>query len=467
LSWFALWAFNDLLRQEGITPRVAAFATACLAFNPLFFLLQGTFMTDVPALAFAMIALACYQRALTSARWAWLIIATVVAILGASTRQHTIVVPVVAGVLLGRLPQRRRQAAWWFALLLPVATGIATHLWFQARSDVTRANPALPPPAIVQFLPFMMLQLCGLLVLPVLALNPMPVSWKGLLFAGAYMGGSAFYWTRYNSEVAVWDNVILFPYTVPMFGPWGAFAGHFIPGQGVLLLSRNTRLVLTILGCAGGAELICRFVYSLRPGSRANGLLLFTLMQVPFLFASPKLLDRYALMLLPGALYACVSCQPRFRLQWVAGGVMLTASALASIALMHDWLSWNAARWTLGQRALSEHGIRAFEIEGGLEWDGWYAPPRETHTPALQQRTFPRKKLVLPTMQYFKFDHISGEYALAFQQFPGSTPIDSQPYTLWLAPGRHLFWLLQFDPRYQFPETSPGPSPPTDGPSDR
>jgi len=35
-------------------PPLAAFATACLGWNPYFFLLSGTFMTDVPALALGL-----------------------------------------------------------------------------------------------------------------------------------------------------------------------------------------------------------------------------------------------------------------------------------------------------------------------------------------------------------------------------------------------------------------------------
>jgi hypothetical protein len=69
LSWLGLAAFYDLLRQENLGSRTAAFATAVLALNPLFFLLEGTFMTDVPALSFALVALALYGRAIKSGDW--------------------------------------------------------------------------------------------------------------------------------------------------------------------------------------------------------------------------------------------------------------------------------------------------------------------------------------------------------------------------------------------------------------
>ena len=47
-------------------------ATAALAFNPLFFLLQGTFLTDVPALSLALVSLALYGRAFQGRGSGWL-----------------------------------------------------------------------------------------------------------------------------------------------------------------------------------------------------------------------------------------------------------------------------------------------------------------------------------------------------------------------------------------------------------
>ena len=67
LSLLGVLAFFDLLRQAGLAPPRAAFVSACLALNPLFFELSGTFLTDVPALAFSLVALALYGRAFSLA----------------------------------------------------------------------------------------------------------------------------------------------------------------------------------------------------------------------------------------------------------------------------------------------------------------------------------------------------------------------------------------------------------------
>src|SRR5262249_7631982 len=70
LSWFGLWGLFDLLRQNGVRARLAALGAMTLALCPLFFLLQGTFMSDVPALSFSLLALALYGRAIASSRLA-------------------------------------------------------------------------------------------------------------------------------------------------------------------------------------------------------------------------------------------------------------------------------------------------------------------------------------------------------------------------------------------------------------
>src|SRR5262249_51902075 len=97
LSMLGLAAFYDLLRQDGrLSQRQAALATAILAVNPLFLLLQGTFMTDVPSLSFALIALALYTRALASGQLLTIMAACAAGVVGAITRQNTVAVPVVA-----------------------------------------------------------------------------------------------------------------------------------------------------------------------------------------------------------------------------------------------------------------------------------------------------------------------------------------------------------------------------------
>jgi hypothetical protein len=102
---------------------------------------------------------------------------------------------------------------------------------------------------------------------------------------------------------------------------------------------------------------------------------------------------------------------------------------------MHDWLSWNAARWELGERAVAR-GARPDEIEGGFEWDGWFTRDVYPSRPATGQRVFG-----LPVLQYH-FPDVTGRWALSFSISPGTVVLDSADYVVWLPPSRRRFYLL-------------------------
>src|SRR5260221_6336321 len=94
LSWLGLLAFANLCVHalEGQV-WLAAFVTALVAFNPLFFTLSGTFMTDVPSLSMCLIALALYHRAIRGGSvWMWLG-AAAASFMAVSTRQNTWTLP--------------------------------------------------------------------------------------------------------------------------------------------------------------------------------------------------------------------------------------------------------------------------------------------------------------------------------------------------------------------------------------
>ena len=125
---------------------------------------------------------------------------------------------------------------------------------------------------------------------------------------------------------------------------------------------------------------------------------------------------------------------------------MLAVFAWISLGLMHDWMAWNSARWTLGRRAVSR-GIHPNDIEGGFEWDGWHSPIRRP------EESPPLTGLTLPfTDMYFR--NVTGRYVLSFSEecetlfrgpaaIPGRRVLDSEPYYQWLTPGRKEFFLVE------------------------
>jgi 4-amino-4-deoxy-L-arabinose transferase-like glycosyltransferase len=447
LSWFGLWAFYDLLRQQNVAAPRAAFAAAVLALNPLFFLLQGTFMTDVPALSLALGALALYARALRQGHKGWLVCACAVAVLAAITRQNTLAVSATAAMFVWRERSLCRCGKWWLSVLLPAIVGVAVHLWFQQRMDVRALKPVLLPPAPLLLLPFVLLHFAGLAALPLLVLAPRVASWKTFAWALGLMLGFAGYWYLYGVYLPYGG---LFPYTDNMLTPHGAFAGSrlsgglLVAGTRPLVLSLSQRVFLSLLGSVAAAMLVTRIWDRWRSETRFSPLVLFSLCQIPFLLIVEGIYDRYLLFFLPGILFlATPAVTEKMNVgRWPrsVGIASLAVFGILSVALMHDWLSWNAARWQLGRRAVQQRHINPLSIEGGVEWDGWYAA-----VGGEVSRTGGLRWPVLPFTREW-FPSITGRYCLSFSELTGTRRMDAEPYSLWLSPGSRQFYLLEVPP---------------------
>lgn len=469
-SWLGLAAFFDLLRRDGVPAPRAAFAAACLAFCPLFFLLAGTFMTDVPALSFCLVSLALLVRALRSRGLGPLLASALVSLLAVTTRQNAAGLPLTAAVLLWRGP-RQWWAAWALAVAVPLAVAAPLYVWFQGRPDILPVTPAVKPAFAYLVTPLLLLQYAGLAVLPALALRPRPSSWLAFGLVLAMTVAAAAFWGASLQAVPSWqqsdlirpsfDPVPLFPYTMPMVGPNGPFAGQFVLGFGPDYLGWWARLVLTGVGCVTAAGLVARLekrgmkenprgavsviagAREDRAGDSLTPLAVFTLIQFLFILAAPKVYDRYVLFLIPGALAVAVRPAPAGRRAWAGGLVVLLVSAVVSVGLMHDWLAWNRARWTLGRKAVAE-GVHPWQIEGGFEWDGWFGPgPDRPEEPAAV--TAEKMPVRLPSGYDFRFWHVNARYGLAFNIPKGSHSIAEEPYSLWLLPRRREFHLVRYE----------------------
>lgn len=444
LSWLGVAAFADLLGRAGFRPWAAALTSCTLAFNPLFFLLQGTFMTDVPAVSFSLVVLALYDRGLRDNRPGVLMGAASVAILAALTRQNTLAVPVA--VALASLRQQWSIGRWpgVLALVVPTAVGAGAQVWFQARPDINPvAIPHLSGPRLLAF-PFVLVHFLGLSALPVLPLVRGAVRWKLVVAAFVVMvTGASYSWTR----TAEFPYFGLFPYTGNLITPWGACGGWLVPGAGMeslvvgdrpLLLGGWSRLVFTVLGCLAGAILVAR-VWRGRLAALLHPVVLFGLLQVPLILRIGVLRDRYILFLIPATLFLAASPGSQGARRPVVIAILVIFAGI-SLGFMHDWLAWNSARWELGRRAMAQ-GIPPWHLEGGFEWDGWFAPfPTPAGPPA------PIRALELPFSTVW-YPHVTGQYALSFSRLPrlpGARPLDAEPYTLWLNPGKREFLLLKW-----------------------
>jgi hypothetical protein len=454
LSGFGLWAFYDLLRHEGFDPRQSGFLSAVLAFNPLYFLLQGTFMSDVPALSFSLIALALYRRAIDARHWATLTAASAAALLAVSTRQGAIAVPLAIILVLGCYPELRRQWSWRVALVLPLAAGIGIHVWFTSRTDIWPIKPTWQFNVYFLTLWGVVAQMVALLLLPALLQSAFSLDegWARLglrlgiaILASAAVAGALDYWAIWREPVQILapsdDRNSWFPYTMPMlgaFGPFSAWVGH-----GPISLSAQLRQSLTIVGIIAAGVLAARILTRSLQSLSRSPLFIYSLIQGALFILSPKIYDRYFVVLLPGVLTAIglrggVSADRR-----AVGWLALAAMAVLSVALMHDWLSWNEARWALGRKALEDH-THPWLIDVGLEWNGWYARATQPDLPpAPKDVPGPSRPQVYKNYDLHFWDVI-GHYALASEVPAGAKVRGEISYSLWLPPRQQRFYLIEY-----------------------
>ncbi len=436
LSWIGISAFRDLLRQAGLGPWLASFGACVLLFNPVFFMLTATFMTDVPALSFSLLALACYQRGFEDrGRWWFQAAGCLAAILAGVTRQNALAVPVVAAILLWQRPALRWKALSWTAVLIPAVCCLATAAWFARQDGVIVYSPITPERRRILFLTVPLLITMGLAGLPAALLIFPRRRWPLLELGIAAF--SAVLWVGYCRLGSVRILGAVFPYVGNVLTTFGPF-GEYILGERPVLIASPLRIVLTGLGVLGATLLLARLRAARVAEWVRQPLLLYAFFQVPFLLISESYFDRYLLVFLPATLLILIRGAEPTRRDWVPGVIGLVVFAGLALALTHDWLSWNAARWSLGRRVIAA-GVPLSDLEGGFEWDNWFDPHPDHSVSSSAARGL--------TVRFNSFRHpnLTGRYGLSFSPLPGALVVDRQPYSAWLIKQPQAFYLLKPD----------------------
>jgi hypothetical protein len=461
-----LIAFYDLmLRHCPARPWLASFVTASLGFNPLFFWLSGTFMTDVPFLSFSLVALAYYERAWGNGGPLWLVPAAAFAALAAIMRQPGLAVPVAAGLVL--VSRGGRAVVSWLAVIAPLACGLATLCWFNQRPD---ANPmtlhtlADTRSFVTEVLPLVGLELfVGVLILaasaiPLMVLAPVRSSWSALfLLVIALAAGAltlALKTGQWPASISGFPALVTALKTGQYFPYMGNTLadGFFVIGHDPepMLIRRPVQFVLTAVACIAGAWLIASLARGLRAWrsfGRPLGLVaVFTVIQAIILPLAPRPYDRYYLPLLPGVLVFLAAIADPVRWRWKPALISVVLFGLVCVVTTRDWFTWTAATWKLGQRAMDERGIAAQDIEGGTAWDGWYSP---TNAVRLTRETYQRKLeyqgFVIP-FDHFLFPQLTGKYALSLKRWPKTNVVDAEPFRLWLFSEPREVHLIELPP---------------------
>ena len=484
ISWIGLLGFYVLIRQLG-QPRRMAFACALLlAFNPLYFALSNSFMSDVPFTTMAIFSLLLYVRYFQTESIATLAIALGMTIVATLCRQLGMAMPLAFTItlLLKRGFQRHNLVRALTPSVVTIGVWVGYNHWLKASGRM---------PAIYNEETDKLLQIVG---------RPWTVplhlahhGWNALMYLGCFLlpllllllpAGKrliAAWWAKAALGVfAVWSlaRFVAKPGLMPVHG--NVLDPH---GIGPLLL-QDTQLLnlphvtplpkvfwagitaLSLIGAGLLLVLCARFLVNLctqptKPESSdsSSGLqptlakwanicrnqlestdhtIAVFFLVCALIYVAPLVIagffDRYLIpliVLLVAFLVTTMRDVDTHARPWqrYAFMLLLLGSAAYAVAGTKDYLAWNRTRW-VALADLQHNGVAPQSIDGGLEFNAWYFYD-------------PNYK---PNGNKSDWWVIDNQYLLSFGDMAGFTEFKEYDYRRWLPPSHGKILVLKRNP---------------------
>ncbi len=372
-----------LLIRNFLTPMWAALATAITAASSLFGLLSISFMTDIPAAAFQLLALTLAYRAFKGDRISWplMLWATVAALVAVSIREYAVVA--LAAIWLTALRISRKKRSYraflaWTASIAVVAIGML--LWRAGQVTVPDSRFGLNLFGI-RYLPWWPLAAGWLLLPAIAAANPLAVARRA--------------WTssRVLTALAVLVAVAALVHTrVGFLGNYLSLSGGYaevLRGVATPVLPSAWSIVVTIAAAYGAIVLALVLVTPIhnawvdrrtivdRPVSEVSLTVSFLVLTLAMyaivpLLADVAMFDRYFIAVLPVAAGLILWWLMRQDLVWARPQAPV-AAALVVVILTNSLITAatsarDAARWELASRAADLLGVAEGNIDGGFDY---------------------------------------------------------------------------------------------------
>lgn len=114
-------------------------------------------------------------------------------------------------------------------------------------------------------------------------------------------------------------------------------------------------------------------------------------------------------------------------LPFAVAATLLFLYGLFALGGTHDYLAWNRARWQAITSLMEKDGISYNNIDGGFEFNGWYAYDAGYH--------------INPSKSWWWVD--GDDYVVSFGPVPGYLEVGRYPFERWMPPGDGNILVLQ------------------------
>lgn len=393
LGTSSLFFFYLLLKECRVEDKNALLGVACLAFNPIYFVLSNTFMTDVPYLFWMILSLYCYARHINTGSESWLWGAGVAASACYLTRQIGFFLPLGYCFMLFRerkLDLRTFLKIW----ILPAAAISGHYIWFNFMHGPTWASlnyvtkgtlqhmlsPGKLVSDIIQRVISSAIEI-GFFILPLTAglivktrqffRKKSPAN----LSTGVYLASAIFIFACLI-YIAVKGSMPHLENTLNTYGLGTiTVGGANWKASGIFGKTWFWNLI-TVLGIVSMTAFMATFASigkTKEPAqNRVLNLVLYVCcFQFAFSMLGLKFFDRYLLTLLPCVILVPVFAANTLKFSRSASFAVLFLIAALSWAGTKDYFAWNKAKWEAGHLAESA-GIPLKEVANGFDWDGYW-----------------------------------------------------------------------------------------------
>ncbi len=468
LSLLILFTIYLIIRELSDKHWHALIVALTLAFNPLFFSLSFTFMTEIPFILYATLSMLFFMRNLKYDSVKDIILGTCFSTMAILCRQIGFFVPMAFGLVL--FLKKKRSFRSFILACLPTAIGLALSTAFQKWMETTGKlsqsyNLVIheiiqrilhEPQLLIYSVPrsiFFTIQYSGLFLLPLLILF-YPIQFKNKRFRliVTFFLSLFFVFTMYLSFIK--------GHLMPLFTK---FESNLIKeGLGPLTLNDTfirhlTNLPalpnivwigLTLLSIMGGMLLLVCFASVLyRLGSiiksirndESSALTIFFLLS-SIIYLSPLAVskiffDRYLTPLFIPLSFLVVQTRtlsvfhPQRKIKWITA-FLIGGFACFSILVTHDYMAWHRTRWEALDYLMNEKGIAPTQIDGGFEFNGLY----------LYSENYPVDETTSEKSWWWVQDDL---YMVTFGEVPGYKEIRRYHYDRWMPRGEGQILILK------------------------
>lgn len=444
LSFFGIVSIYKICRMLNASCLLSVFISLVVMLNPIYLVLSGTFMTDIPFLSFVSMSMFFLIRSLKFRNFYSLLGGTFFLVLAVLCRQNALFLGVAFFIsFLVKFSFGKRNIGWAIMPLLAASfflflynrwlhtSGLTPALYgkqiFQL-TDVIKNYSALPRQILQNG--FNAVIYVGLFLFPVLVLagnkvlqnKNLRIVFFVVLFCIA---------TKYivsGSTISLWGNILVKEGLGPLTLHDGTnlklsnispLQDIFWIGVTIIAVTSTSLLITLVIGFFLKIKLLLRhewFVYTI----------FFVLASLVYI--GPLLLlgffDRYLLppfLLIAFALIPILDTinQTRRRVAISIFGCY----ALFSLAAVHDYIAWNEARWKIID-SFTARKIDYDNVDGGFEYNGFF---------------FYEERMSSESWWWVK----DNEYLIAFGPVKGFDIYETVGYDRWLKFRKENIFLLK------------------------